>query len=150
MVTGLLLLAPLGLLAQDYQTGLGLRGGYVSGVTVKHFLDESTALEGILSFGRWGFTTTGLYEIHANAFDVERLSWYYGGGAHIGSWNDYYPTLSERGQYGVIGLDGIVGMEYKIEDIPITLSADWKPSLNLLGYTGFIGWGGAFSVRYTF
>ncbi|HOY73303.1 MAG TPA: hypothetical protein PLX53_09220, partial [Tenuifilaceae bacterium] len=39
--------------AQDYKTGLGLRGGYPSGITVKHFFGSKTAVDGILSFG-WG------------------------------------------------------------------------------------------------
>ncbi len=61
----------------DFQTGL----------TVKHFISQRSALEGLLST-RWrGFEITGLYEVHNNAFDVERLNWYFGGGGHIGFWN---------------------------------------------------------------
>jgi len=93
---------------------------------------------------------TGLYEIHARAFDVRGLNWFYGVGAHIGQWNDDYPLLDERGSYAVVGVDGIIGLEYEIEEIPFTLSADWKPSLNLVGYTGFVGFGGALSIRYVF
>ena len=138
-----------GLYAQDYRPAIGIPGGYVSGVTVKHFTDNQTALEGILSFGRWGFNFTGLYELHAPAFDVERLHWFYGAGAHIGQWNDDYPTLNERGTFAVVGLDAIIGLEYDIEDIPFTLSADWKPTLNLTGFPGFLGFGGALTIRYT-
>jgi hypothetical protein len=71
--------------AQDYNTGIGVRGGLSNGLTVKHFIGNNVAIEGLLT-SRWdGFNITGLYEIHAyEAFDVPRLNWYYGAGAHIG------------------------------------------------------------------
>jgi len=134
---------------QDYGTAIGVRGTYVSGLTIKHFFDETKAGEGILAFGRWGFNVTGLYEFHAPAFDAERLKWYYGGGAHLGQWNDDYPSLVNEGANFVMGIDGILGLEYKIKEIPITLSADWKPTFNLTGYPGFWGYGGALSIRFT-
>ncbi len=135
---------------QDYNTAIGVRGTFVSGLTVKHFIKEDTALEGILSFGRWGMNLTGLYERHARAFDTEGLNWYYGAGAHLGNWNNDYPQLERRGEFVVIGIDGVIGLEYKIQEIPITFSADYKPQLNFTGYPGFWGYGGALSIRYTF
>ena len=136
---------------QNYQTSAGLRGAFVSGITVKHFIEPNTALEGILAGGVWGGGVTGLYEIHAQAFEVDRLYWYYGGGAHIHQWNDNFPQVeSKAGSYLVLGLDGILGLEYDIEEIPITISADWKPFFNLTGFPGFWGYGGAISIRYTF
>jgi hypothetical protein len=37
--------------SQPYETGLGFRlGGVSSGITVKHFTNSNSALEGILSF----------------------------------------------------------------------------------------------------
>ena len=57
--------------AQDYNTGIGLRGGLSSGLTVKHFIGEKTAIEGLLAT-RWkGFNITGLYEIHNQSFEVD-------------------------------------------------------------------------------
>lgn len=138
--------------AQDYQTAIGLRGGLSNGITAKKFLSEKSAVEGILST-RWsGFNITGLYELHNdNAFDVERLNWYYGFGGHIGFWNGTYTTWGTYGEsYTVIGVDGIIGLEYNFEEIPINISIDWKPALNLVGYTGFWADGGAASVRYYF
>jgi len=123
--------------AQDYKTGIGLRGGLSNGLTVKHFIKENTALEGILST-RWsGFNITGLYEINnRGAFDVNRLNWYYGAGAHIGFWDsDASWAAEDHGAYTVIGIDGILGIEYNFEAIPLNLSLDWKPAINLIGYT---------------
>ncbi len=139
--------------AQDYGTGIGLRGGFSSGLTVKHFISQKNALEGILST-RWrGFDITGLYEIHNQAFDTDRLNWYFGFGAHLGFWDgDYtYTRWGEVGRnYIIIGIDGILGIEYNFREAPINIGIDWKPAFNIIGYTGFWGDGGALSIRYIF
>lgn len=139
--------------AQDYRTGIGLRGGFESGLTVKHFTHEKSALEFILS-SRWrGFELTGLYEVHIQAFDVERLKWFVGFGAHVGFWNGDYPYKywgTPGTSYTVVGLDGILGLEYSFTEVPINLSLDWKPAFNFIGYSGFWADGGAVSIRYIF
>lgn len=139
--------------AQDYKTGIGLRAGYPAGLTVKHFISSKTALEGILATQWRGFVITGLFEAHKQLADVNNLNWYYGFGAHVGFWNgtsnrSYW--MEPGTSYTVVGIDGILGLEYSFEDIPINLSIDWKPAFNLTGYTGFWGDGGALSIRYIF
>jgi hypothetical protein len=138
--------------AQDYQTGIGLRGGYTSGITFKHFISEAHAFEVIVG-SRWrGVNITGLYEFHRPAFEVEGLNWFYGGGAHIGVFRGYSggPWDNFRGeQFMQVGVDGIVGLEYKIPPIPISLSFDIKPMLSLYRHTGFF-FDSAFSARYVF
>lgn len=137
--------------AQEYKTGIGLRGGFSQGITLKHFVSEKAAFEGLLSTRWQGFDITGLYEIHGQAFEVEHLNWYYGGGAHIGFWNGNNVKWGTPGtSYTVIGIDGILGMEYSFSEAPINIGIDWKPSINLIGYTGFWGDGGALSIRYVF
>jgi len=137
--------------AQDYKTGIGLRGGLSQGITFKHFIGEKAAFEGLLS-SRWrGIDITGLYEIHNVAFEVDNLKWYYGFGAHIGFWNgDYAPWGTVNTSYTVIGIDGILGIEYSFSEAPINIGIDWKPGFNLIGNTDFWGDGGAISVRYIF
>jgi hypothetical protein len=139
--------------AQDYNTGIGVRGGLWNGLTVKHFIGNNTAIEGLLT-SRWeGFNITGLYQIHAwRAFDVPRLNWYYGAGAHLGFWEGHarHPWFSNGQTYTVLGVDGILGLEYNIEQIPFNISLDWKPIFNILGHTGFWGDEFALSVRYIF
>lgn len=137
--------------AQDYNTGIGLRGGLSNGVTLKQFIGNRVALEGILTTRWQGFSITGLYEIHDQAFEVDRLNWYYGVGAHIGFWNGDNVNWSDQStNYTVIGVDGIIGIEYNFLELPINLSADWKPAFNLIGYSGFWADGGAISIRYIF
>lgn len=135
--------------SQDYRTGLGLRLGPSTGITVKHFISDVSALEGIL-ISRWnGFLFTGLYEYHAPAFGITGLYWYYGGGAHIGAWNrDYKENRADS--YSVIGINGILGIEYNITEIPFNLSIDYKPGISMLGRPTFLSDEVALSVRYVF
>jgi len=37
--------------AQGYSTGIGMRGGYTYGLTVKHFFTSDRAVEGIIGGG---------------------------------------------------------------------------------------------------
>jgi opacity protein-like surface antigen len=137
--------------AQDYNTGIGLRAGFSQGLTIKHFVSEKAAFEGLLSTRWQGFDITGLYEIHNQAFDVSRLNWYYGFGGHIGFWNGNNTNWGTRNTtYTVVGIDGILGMEYNFSEAPINIGLDWKPAFNIIGYTGFWGDGGALSIRYIF
>jgi hypothetical protein len=142
----------LGASAQDYTTGIGVRTGYYNGLTVKQFLGGKSAVEGIVTTRWQGFNVTVLYELHRwSAFDVDRLNWYYGVGGHIGFWNGTYTTWGVSGtSYMVIGIDGILGIEYNFEEIPLNLSLDWKPAINLIGYSSFWVDGAAFSARYIF
>ncbi|MGM0532122.1 MAG: hypothetical protein ACQER7_12310 [Bacteroidota bacterium] len=137
--------------AQDYNTGIGVRGGFFSGLTVKHFISQNSALEGIVS-SRWnGFNLTGLYEIHSRAFNAERLNWYYGFGGHVGFWDGDDVGWGDQGNsYTVLGVDGILGLEYNFREVPINLSIDWKPAFNIVGNKGLWAEGGAFSIRYIF
>jgi hypothetical protein len=139
--------------AQDYNTAIGVRAGVGTGLTIKHFVSERAALEGIIA-SRWrGIELTLLYEIHNQAFNTQRLNWYYGFGGHVGFWDGRHTHNrwgeSDR-QYTVIGLDGILGLEYNFREIPFNISIDWKPAFNLVGYRGWWGDTGALSIRYIF
>ena len=137
--------------AQDYKTGLGIRAGVPFGVTVKHFLNEDNAIEGILA-SRWrGLVVTGLYEFEYWTGEYPGLNWYWGAGAHLGVWGaTYNPNINETYSGAVIGVDGVLGLEYTFDEIPLNLSLDLLPSLNLIGFTGWGGINGALSIRYVF
>lgn len=137
--------------SQDYQTGIGFRGGLYNGITIKHFMGSNTAFEGLIT-SRWeGVEFTGLYEIHNQFGRIDRLNAYYGVGAHLGFWNGDNTSWGTPGtQYTAFGIDGILGLEYSFREIPINLSLDWKPEFNFVGYTGFWYDGGAVSIRYIF
>ncbi len=137
--------------SQDYLNSVGARLGLSQGITLKHFVSRTDAVEGLLT-ARWaGFSITGLYERQMGAFDVERLYFYYGAGAHLGVWNGKInPWFDDRSGHTVIGIDGILGLEYVFNQIPFNISVDWKPGFNLIGYTGFWGDELALSFRFMF
>jgi len=140
--------------AQSYKTALGLRfGGLTSGVTLKHFTNSSTALEGILSIGRKNFLVTGLYEKHASTGSNSNLKFLYGVGAHVGFFQDggsYYYNNGRTYTAGtVLGIDGILGLDYKFNKAPINISMDLKPFIDFFG-GNYVYMDGAISLRYTF
>lgn len=139
--------------AQDYRTGVGLRAGSPAGLTVKHFISNRTAIEGLLATRWGGFVITGLFEAHRPFADVDQLKWYYGLGAHIGFWNGSYNRSywgDPNTAYTVVGIDGILGIEYSFTEIPLNIGLDWKPAFNIVGYSGVWADGAAFSIRYIF
>ena len=128
----------------DYNTALGVKF-YPTAISLKHFVSDKHALEGLGYFFNYGARITGLYEIHGNINNAGGLKWYIGPGAHIGFYNSKYGGATS------IGVDGVLGLDYKIKSAPINLSVDWQPSLEFgngfnNGFTG--NWGGV-AIRYT-
>ncbi len=138
--------------AQDYHTGLGLRASVSPGISVKHFFTTNMAGEGILTVRWGGFNATGLAEWHLSVFDTEGFYFFYGGGAHLGVWDsekDYYGS-NTGGTTLFLGVDGIIGLEYAFLDIPLSISLDWKPGMNVISDFGFFFDDLAISFRYLF
>lgn len=125
----------------QYNTAIGLRAGITEGLTIKHFVNSTSAFEGILGLwpNAWGFTA--LYEKHAPAFSLEGMNWYYGGGSHITfetrriyywyKYGDRYLYHYTSGGNTWLGIDGILGLEYKIKTIPCAISLDMKPYMEI-------------------
>jgi len=144
--------------AQEYDSSLGFRIGLSSGLTGKIFFHRHgafktmSAMEGIVSIRYKGFMCTALYENHVGVFKTKGFYLYYGGGAHIGLWDSdqvlWESELTGRNVY--TGIDGIIGLEYVIRDIPLSVGLDWKPSFNLYRETNVNIDDIALSVRYLF
>jgi hypothetical protein len=152
-----------------YKTGIGLRFGAEGGFTIKHFINDGRALEGLVSrgWGYGGFRITGLYEIQKPFPDVAGLDWFFGAGAHVGFYDGRYygyygyyngGYYDKHGNwhpngyhdyYTSIGIDLILGLEYQIPDIPLTVGIDIKPYIDLFGRTDHFA-DGALSLRYIF
>lgn len=150
-----LLLSNSSVKAQSYNTGIGFRaGGYENGITIKHFTDSETAIEGIIGFRPGVFVVTGLYEKHATAFSEPSLKWYYGIGAHIGAISDgrRYKRFYGDNDFGsglLLGADAILGLEWRVPEIPFTLGVDLHPRLEL-AKGPFLDIEPGFSLRYVF
>lgn len=129
--------------AQDYKLGLGIRFSDASptlsnSISVKYFMNENTAIDGLVSFGS-RFGVGGLYEIHTPLNATPGLKWYYGGGAYLG--------FQDRNAY--LGPQGVVGLEYKFENIPLNLSLDWKPELDIVPAINFVPDAFGLTARFT-
>jgi hypothetical protein len=125
--------------SNPYNTAIGVRAGETSGLTIKHFTGENRAIEAIVGIWPNALGLTALYEKHADA-DAEGLKWYYGGGGHINFATHRVTYTYREGERYVyhyyrndagFGIDGILGLEYKIPQIPFALSLDIKPFLEI-------------------
>ncbi len=144
LIISLISFFSISLKAQEYKTAAGIRLGPNSpaiapGFTVKHFLDEKHAIEGIVGVNN-GIGVCGLYEWHFPITSVEHLQWYAGAGAYA----------AYRYSTAFIGGAGIIGVDYKFPDIALNISIDWKPELNIIESVGFEASGVGFSARFTF
>jgi hypothetical protein len=130
--------------AQDYKLALGLRLSTASptlsnAVSVKYFMDQTNAVEGLISFGdRFGIGA--LYERHQLIGGVPAFTWFWGVGGYAG-WQSNQTFL---------GPTGAIGLDYKFTNAPVNLSLDWKPELDILPNINFVPSAFAVSIRYTF
>ena len=128
--------------APSYRLGLGVRLSNSTptlnnSITGKYFVTDRSAVEGIISFGS-RFGIGGLLEIHKPT-NIDGLKWFYGAGGYVGfeSGNTY------------LGPTGILGIDYKFVNVPINLSLDWKPELDIIPDINFVPDAFALSVRFT-
>jgi hypothetical protein len=145
--------------AQNYKSALGLRLNHYSGaLTYKWFMSETNALDWTLSTGLddGGFTITGLYELHTPTSLSPQLQWYYG----LGGFFSLYGN--DAVNYLAFGVNGVLGIEYAITEIPFAISLDYIPAIGIRSnnykndaieddvdlFTGFQGW--TLGIKYTF
>lgn len=133
-----------------YEQAIGGRFGVANGITYKHFLNYSHAIDGIVNFqGNRSFSLfklLGLYQIHnpVQFIDVQGLQWYYGFGGGIGSYR--YKDVGDSGL--AWSFDGVIGLDFKIPTAPLNLSLDWKPTMELTPESGVRFDGIGLSIRY--
>lgn len=138
-------------LGSNYRTGLGVKLEYWEGgaISIKHFVKPSAALEGLISFWRYGTQFTGLYEFHGPITGAPGLKWYIGPGGHIGFWSDRWKNdYPDRSVGAYFGLDGVLGLDYKFRGAPINLSLDIQPGFDIP--YGYFYVAGGLGIRFTF
>lgn len=154
-----ILLGATNLSAQNYKSAVGLRLGvpvsisYKLNFSAQGAIDLTFGTQGrrVYSYYRWRRYTIGGTYLHNNELPViNGLSWNYGGGASVSFWRDSYPDSYDFDERNIfIGVHGSIGLDYKVENLPINLSLDWQPGFFIGGYLSGLGAGyGALSVRY--
>lgn len=129
-------------LGSDYKLGVGIRLStgeptISNSISIKYFLNNTTAAEGLISFGN-RFGVGALYELH-QSLNTPGLRWFYGGGGYLGT--------QHRSAY--LGPMGVLGLDYKFSQIPLNLSLDWKPELDILPKINFVPDALALTARFT-
>ena len=127
---------------QEYRSALGIRlssspAVVNNSVSFKYFTSETLALEALLSFS--DPVAIGLLIEKHRPFSAQGLQWFYGGGGYIGF-----------GGNTKVGGMGIIGLDYKFTNVPLNLSLDWKPELNIISDINFEPAAIGFSARFTF
>lgn len=152
----------------EYSKAIGARVSPVSNydavaASFKTFLTEAGALELNAGFGgrRYNaigddYRTTsisfsGAYQHHFDIQPVDGLKWYVGGGATVFHTSSSYKNSGYKGTG--VGLFPTGGADYKFKNIPLNVSADWRPTFLVASpdsYNNFLGDKFGISARYTF
>ena len=160
----LICLLAAGARSQEQRHVLGVRIGLSTGITYEYHVDPFRAYKGLVSFREGGVQLTGMIQscrpLYVNITD--KLYYYAGLGAHIG-FTRFQPRRSFLANpfrfnyaYGhfapLIGLDAMLGIEYRPERLPLIFALDAKPFFELFGQNIFrlspfdIG----LSIKFTF
>jgi hypothetical protein len=75
---------------------------------------------------------------------------YWGAGVHLGylETGTWYAPKNYTG--GIFGPDGVFGVEYTFDEIPINVSVDILSGVNIGGYLGWNGISSGITIRYVF
>ena len=138
--------------AQDYRTAIGVRLSNASpivnnSISIKQFINDKVAIEGLFSFGD-PLAFGALLEIH-KPLAASGLQYFYGGGGYLGFTKTYNPNKQKNEIDPSFGAQGVLGLDYKFANIPLNLSLDWKPELNIVSDINFEPAAIGFTARFT-
>jgi hypothetical protein len=141
-----------------YKTALGVKFLYGISLTAKHFINDKGALEAVIQYRHHSdigseFNFTGLYEYHGPIAGASGLRWYAGGGGYAGYFSfddDGLGDLGNSSSSFTFGVAAVVGLEYKIKNVPLAISADWQPIYIINGNSGLATDNGGIGLKYTF
>ena len=121
---------------------VGIRFGDVSGGNVAIDALFSTGqfsrIHADISFGD-GVGIDVLWDFLYRPLGGEDFSWYAGVGPYI--------FINDPFWFGVVGE---LGLEYQFENVPISLSFDWRPQLSIIDVTNLYMGGFGLNIRYVF
>ena len=133
--------------SSSYSNAAGMRiefgsdYGTFAGISFKHFFTESVAGEMQLLFGNNVVVLEPEIQYHGDIPNAEGLKWYGGFGAGFSFASGYTTEVLLR---------PIVGMDYKINQVPLNFSFDWRPAFLLTGRTHFTPARFGLALRYAF
>jgi len=132
----------------SYTIALGVRA-YPWAISAR-FNETHDAFEGFLALTPNWNRLTLLYELNKN-LNVTGLRAYAGVGGHFIEWKqDWKIKHTFYGSDATIGIDGIIGIDYKFSGAPVDISVDWQPAVNLYGYKDSYILNGGINLRLAF
>jgi hypothetical protein len=139
--------------AQDYKTALGVRLSSANAmqnnsISIKQFISERVAIEGLFTFGD-PLALGVLVEKH-NPLTPAGLTYFYGAGGYIGFVKKVNTNTLKTTTDPNFGAQGVIGLDYKFNNVPLNISLDWKPELNIVSDINFEPAAIGFSARFTF
>ena len=149
LITSAILCLSLNIKAQDYQRMVAFRTGVYTGVMFKKLLSNESAFAAQFGIRDRGVVLSGYRIFHELAFPQRQnyqLFMYYGYGAHFRYYTKYTqhnpfkpwrPDSKYRGNYVAAGLDGILGLEYRVLKYPFVVSTDISPNFEFGGANVF-------------
>ena len=126
--------------SQPYELGIGIRAGYTNGINVNYFFERDRALGLLAAYNAHGFQSTFQYIYEFTPYDKKRLYYYFGGGFHLGNWDNAFAG----------GVAAMAGAEFVMREVPLVIGAEWKPMLNIGGVFGYELVDFGIIVRYVF
>lgn len=120
----------------------GARFGGTTALTLKKYSNyNNSAWEALLGWNfdsaLDGFNASLLWEKLAPLTSSRKLNAELGFGATMVFGDKFY-----------FGPSGIVGFDWRLKSVPITMSFDWMPTWIIVGTNRFSGTNGAFSIRW--
>ncbi len=111
--------------AQVYTGAVGLGLDFGDGETLvgpsgKYFFSAEHAGQAEVLFGDGVTGISVLYEYHGGFSGAENLQWYAGAG----------PTILLGDGNSDVGIRPIIGLDFKIPDVPLAFSFDWRPYIS--------------------
>ncbi len=138
-------------LSSTYKTAVGAKAyfgnGSVAGINAKHFMNNSTALEGSLLFKNGFVGLEGIYQWHGKINGANGLKWYVGPGAWLGFYNN--KSKFDNNNSVLFALKGNLGLDYKFSGAPINVAFDVNPTFSLSPVSDFSFLAG-FAFRFAF
>ena len=120
------------ILAQDRGTGVGIIIGEPTGISAKHWLSSTTAIDGAIA---WSFVDEGAFHIHADyllhsfhliRIEEGKLPFYYGIGGRLKTSGD-----------ARLGVRVPLGLAYIFQTTPIDIFLEIVPILDIIPQTDF-------------
>jgi hypothetical protein len=139
--------------AQDYKTALGVRlssaaASVNNSISIKQFITDKMAIEGLFSFGD-PLAFGVLFELH-KPLAASGLRYYYGAGGYLSFVKTTNTATQKTKTDPNFGAQGVIGLDYKFSNVPLNLSLDWKPELNIVSDINFEPAAIGFTARFTF